>query len=112
MPAKPVFNRAPLSPNPYAALPPGAILPKGQLLGRLRAQASGLAGHIAELWPPIARNAWLGGDGDDWERGPYVFDGLIPLAHILKDEGLLALCGQFVEWTLSSQKEDGWFGPA
>ncbi|MDR2515456.1 MAG: glycoside hydrolase family 127 protein [Christensenellaceae bacterium] len=112
MPAKPVFSRAPLSPNPYAALPPGAIVPKGRLLERLRAQAGGLAGHIEEVWPSMRGNAWLGGDGDDWERGPYVFDGLIPLAHILKDEGLLALCGRFVEWTLSSQDEEGWFGPA
>ena len=35
-------------------------------------------------------NAWLGGDGDAWERGPYWIDGLLPLAYILNDNGLKA----------------------
>lgn len=108
---KAVFNKAPLLPNPFAKLPAGAVIPKGELLERLQAQANGLAGHITEVWPSLRDTAWLGGDGDAWERAPYCFDGLIPLAHILGDKKLLALCDRFVEGVLASQRENGDFGP-
>ena len=57
-------------------------------------------------------NAWLGGDGDAWERGPYWIDGLLPLAYILNDETLKAKAQKWVEAILSSQQENGYFGPA
>ena len=57
------------------------------------------------------RNGWLGGDGDQWERGPYWIDGLLPLAYILEDEALIAKAKPWVEWAIQSQQEDGYFGP-
>ncbi len=109
--SKAIFNRAPLAPNRFAPLPLGAIEPKGELRERLEAQARGLGGHITECWPSLMDNAWMGGQGEDWERGPYYLDGLVALAHTLKDQRLIDLKDRFIEWILASQDESGWFGP-
>ncbi len=109
-----IFNREPLQQTHYAELPIGAIQPQGWLLEQLNRQASGLTGHLDEVYPEVMgdSNAWLGGDGDAWERGPYWIDGLLPLAYILNDNGLKAKALKWVEAILSSQQEDGYFGPA
>lgn len=106
-------NRAPLVEKPYMALPLGAINAEGWLLEQLLRMKEGMTGHLDELYPKVMgeRNGWLGGDGDVWERGPYWIDGLVPLAYILDDEELKAKAQPWIEWTLSSQKESGYFGP-
>jgi len=104
-------NRAPLHPAAFQALPLGAIKPRGWLLNQLRAQANGLTGHLDEFWPSVGPDSgWLGGDGESWERGPYYLDGLLPLAHLLEDERLLQKVEPWIEWTLNSQDERGFFG--
>lgn len=106
-------NRAPLLESRYMELPLGDIKAEGWLKLQLEAQASGLTGHLDEYYPQVVgeRNAWLGGDGDAWERGPYWIDGLLPLAYLLEDEELIAKSQVWVEAILGSQKEDGYFGP-
>lgn len=106
-------NRPPLIPKPYLDLPLGSIRPEGWLLQQLELMKNGLTGHLDELYPTVLgpRNGWLGGDGDGWERGPYWLDGLVPLAWILDDEALKAKAKPWIEWTLNSQTEDGYFGP-
>ena len=104
-------NRTPLYPAAFQALPLGAIKPRGWLLNQLRVQADGLSGHLDEFWPSVGPDSgWLGGDGESWERGPYYLDGLLPLAHLLDDEGLLNKVKPWIEWTLNSQDERGFFG--
>ena len=78
-----LFNRAPLEEVSYAELPLGAIRPEGWLKEQLKRQADGLTGHLDEIYPEVMGpdNAWLGGEGDAWERGPYWLDGLLPLAY-------------------------------
>ena len=80
-----VFNRAPLADDAFAELPLGAIKPQGWLLDQLQRQRDGMTGHLDSLYAPVVgdNNAWIGGDGDTWERGPYWIDGLLPLAYIL-----------------------------
>ena len=109
-----VPNRAPLRANPYMELPLGAIEPRGWLREMLVRQAAGATGQLDELYPQVmgVRNGWRGGDGDQWERGPYWLDGLLPLAYILGDTALIAKTKPFIEWTLASQQPDGYFGPA
>lgn len=107
-------NRAPLRQNPYIELPLGAIKPEGWLREMLVRQKKGATGNLDKLYPLVMgkRNGWLGGDGDQWERGPYWIDGLLPLAYILNDKELIAKVKPWVEWSLKSQRADGYFGPA
>ena len=106
-------NRQPLLPKPYIELPLGNIKPSGWLDEQLRRMAGGLTGNLDSIYPEVVgpRNGWLGGDGDGWERGPYWIDGLLPLAYILNDERLKKKALQWVEWTLTHQREDGYLGP-
>ncbi|MBQ3079526.1 MAG: glycoside hydrolase family 127 protein [Clostridia bacterium] len=109
---KSIFNRTPLTPNTLAPLSLGSIHPEGWLRAQMEAQAKGITGRLREIWPDVGDNcAWLGGDGDSWERAPYYLDGLIPLAWGLDDEALKKSAMDYIEWILSSQREDGWFGP-
>ena len=100
--------------NPYLELPLGAIKPKGWLREMLVSQKRGSTGKMDDLYPSVMgkRNGWLGGDGDQWERGPYWVDGLLPLAYILEDKELIAKVKPWVEWSIKSQTPDGYFGPA
>jgi len=107
-------NRHPLVVKPYLQLPLGAIKPKGWLGEQLNRMRNGMTGHLDSLYSSVMgpRNGWLGGDGDVWERGPYWVDGLLPLAYILDDQQLKDKVQPWIEWTLSSQKPNGYFGPA
>ncbi|WP_353195042.1 beta-L-arabinofuranosidase domain-containing protein [Parapedobacter defluvii] len=107
-------NRYPLKRKPYMELPLGAIKAKGWLLEMLERQKRGASSQMDQLYPTVMgpRNGWLGGDGDQWERGPYWIDGLLPLAYLLDDKELKQKVQPWIEWTLSSQQENGFFGPA
>ena len=104
------------APRPGAApafreLPLGAVRPRGWLADQLALQARGLTGMLEAIWPDVGPDsAWLGGDGEDWERGAYYLDGLVPLAHLLRDDALLAKGRRWVESILASGREDGYFG--
>jgi Uncharacterized protein conserved in bacteria len=109
-----VESRSPLRQNPYRQLPLGAIKAHGWLKEMLLRQKSGATGNLDKLYETVMgkRNGWLGGDGDQWERGPYWIDGLLPLAYILDDQELIAKTKPWIEWTLNSQQPNGYFGPA
>jgi DUF1680 family protein len=106
-------NSSPLHPKKYMELPLGAIRPEGWLLQQMELMRDGMTGHLDEWYPSVVgdRNGWLGGDGDGWERGVYWLDGLVPLAWLLDDQELKAKAMRWIEWTLNSQTETGYFGP-
>lgn len=110
---EPVFNRAPLVEAPYAQLPLGEIKPQGWLNEQMQIMLNGMTGNLDTLYELVCgdNNAWLGGEGDAWERGPYWIDGALPMAYIMGDEALKAKSLKWVEAILSSQKESGSFGP-
>ena len=63
-------------------------------------------------WPDVGDNSgWLGGTGESSERGPYYLDGLIGLAHQLRDPELIGRSQRWVDALLASQRADGSFGP-
>ncbi len=109
-----INNRAPLRPNPYLELPLGDIKARGWLEEMLMRQKTGSTGHLDEIWPEVMgeSNNWVGGDGDRWERGPYWLHGLLTLAYIIDDEVLIEKARPWIEWSIISQQEDGFFGPA
>lgn len=109
----PVNNRYPLVQKPYMDLPLGSIKPEGWLKEQLIRMKNGMTGNLDSEYEIVMgkRNGWLGGDGDVWERGPYWIDGLLPLAYILDDKELIEKVSPWIEWTLASQKENGYFGP-
>lgn len=107
-----VFNRYPLAQTDYAELPIGAIRAEGWLHDQLVRQKDGFTGHLDEVYREVVGpdNAWIGGEGDTWERGPYWIDGLVPLAYLLGDEELIAKANVWVEAMLTTTYEDGYFG--
>lgn len=98
--------------NRFETLSLGKIKPAGWLKEQLIIQAEGMSGQLEENWEDVGSNsAWIGGTGEGWERGPYYLDGLLPLAYLLENEKLIKKAQKWIEWILSSQREDGWFGP-
>jgi hypothetical protein len=106
-----VAHKTGLKPLAYAPLPLGSIKPAGWLRGQLRIQADGLSGRLDEIWPDVKNSAWIGGNGDGWERGPYWLDGAVPLAFLLDDDKLKAKARRWAEYVLEHQQPDGWLGP-
>lgn len=108
-----VWNRPPLAPSAFARLPLGSVRALGWLHEQLRLAAEGFTGHLMDIWEDVGPNSgWLGGSGENWERGPYYVRGLLALAYTLDDSRLIARARQWIEWTLGSQRTDGYFGPA
>ena len=107
------FNQPPLVPKPYAELPLGTIKPDGWLREELQRMADGLTGNLDDWYPEVCgeRNAWLGGDGDTWERGPYWIDGLYPLSVLLDNKALQSKAQKWIDWTINNQQSNGYIGP-
>ncbi|MGM9636855.1 MAG: beta-L-arabinofuranosidase domain-containing protein [Eubacteriales bacterium] len=105
------FTKGKLLKIPYAILPTGAVKPKGWLLDQLNLQAKGFASDM-ESYPDYGKDsAWKGGNGENWEDGPYYLRGLVCLAYVLEDQTLIDRAKVWIEAILASQREDGMFGP-
>ena len=102
---KPIFNRAPLTPNTLAPLSLGAIRPEDWLLEQLQIQVKAVSERLDEIWPSPEKSD-LG-----FEASVRYLDGLTALAWTMDAPELKARCQEYVEWLLNSQRDDGWFGP-
>ena len=108
-----VTNRAPLLATPFVALPLGSVRPLGWLLTQCQMQRDGLTGNAEAVYASDlgTNSGWLGGTGDNWERSPYYYKGLIPLAYVLNDAGLKQKAQKWMDWLLDHQGSDGYIGP-
>ncbi len=111
-----VGNREPLLQGPLIKLPIGSIRPAGWLRKQLELQADGFFGHLPELSRFLIKegNPWLSleGEGDKfWEEVPYWLKGYGDLAYVLGDPKLIDEARVWINGVMSSQREDGWFGP-
>lgn len=109
-----VTNRAPLVITPFSALPLGSVRPLGWLLTQCQMQRDGLTGNAEAVYADDlgTNSAWLGGTGDNWERSPYYFKGLVALAYTMNDAGLKLKAQKWMDWLLNHQGADGYIGPA
>src|SRR5271157_4710109 len=97
---------------PTSELPLGSVDPRGWFRDVLRCQADNFTGCLGDCWDPVSDySAWRGGTRENWERGPYYLDGLLPLAYLLRDETLIVKAKSWVDWTLDYQEDEGNFGP-
>lgn len=109
-----VYNQAPLMPSQFIKLPTGSIKPGGWLLTQLQLQKEGLNGRLGEIsaWLQKKDNAWLKSGGKwGWEEVPYWLRGYAGVAYLLNDRKMLDEAKIWIEGILSSQREDGNFGP-
>ncbi|HZL34594.1 MAG TPA: beta-L-arabinofuranosidase domain-containing protein [Tepidisphaeraceae bacterium] len=109
-----VSNRAPLRVSPFVQLPTGAIAPKGWLRKELENEANGMVGHLPEVshWAKFKGNAWANPNATGgWEEAPYWLKGYGDLGYVLHDQKIIDNTKRWVDAILSSQREDGWFGP-
>ena len=109
-------NRAPLLSSGMIKLPPGYIRPQGWLLKQLELQTAGFVGKMEAIsqWCDFKKSAWAspGGEGQfGGEELPYWLKGYTDLAFILDDPRMIANAKKWIDAILSSQGEDGYFGP-
>lgn len=109
-------NRAPLEASPLVKLPIGSIEPRGWLRHQLELERDGMVGRLKEIspWLNFEKSAWGNprGEGErGWEEMPYWLKGYGDLGYVLKDEKIIAEAKKWIEAAMSSQREDGWFGP-
>jgi hypothetical protein len=108
-----VTNRAPLLATPFSALPLGSVRPLGWLLTQCQLQRDGLTGNAETVYASDlgTNSGWLGGTGDNWERSPYYYKGLVALAYTLNDAGLKQKAQKWMDWILDHQGSNGYLGP-
>ena len=107
---KPIFNKAPLTPNALSMLPAGSIRPEGWLRAQMEALRAAVAPALEGLWN--ADGADFPRDSRGMVKAYSALDGLVALAWVLDDGDMKALCTAEAERLISSQREDGWFGPS
>ncbi|MHC4112475.1 MAG: beta-L-arabinofuranosidase domain-containing protein [Planctomycetota bacterium] len=111
-----VGNRPPLTPSPFIKLPIDAIKPQGWVQRQLELEAEGFTGHLLEISRFLKKenNAWLSKEGrghSPWEELPYWLKGYCNLGYVLSDKKIIDEAQTWIEATIASQREDGYFGP-
>lgn len=104
-------NQGDLIEEAFIMLPLGATEATGFLKEQMLLQKQGITGAM-ELYDNYGPNSgWLGGTGENWEKGPYYVRALVSLAYTLNDDELKQRAQKWIDWSINSQRADGFFGP-
>jgi hypothetical protein len=109
-------SRPPLQPTPFCQLPIGSFRSQGWLHKQLELMKDGFTGQLPRISRFLQknRNSWLNPEGDQsigWEEVPYWLRGYGDLAYLLRDDRMIAETKVWIEATIKSQADDGYFGP-
>ncbi len=108
-------NRAPLAESPSMKLPIGSIEPRGWVRQQLLFMVDGMTGRLPDHLSKFLRptSGWLTFKEKDpgWEEMPYWLRGFGDLGYVLKNERVIREARRWLDATLASQQEDGYFGP-
>jgi hypothetical protein len=108
-----VVNRAPLQPDAFLRLPPGATKATGWLATQLRYQLDGINGRMTEISHFLAYNntGWIHPNLGGWEEVPYWLKGFGDLGYVTGDARVQAETARWINGVLATQASDGFFGP-
>lgn len=100
----------------FSPLSLGQVQATSWLRNQLLLQAEQVTKQFETLSPDCKsegdnRSGWLGGTGENWERGTYYTRGLIASAYVLDDDDMKKQAQKWIDWTLQSRVESGAFGP-
>ncbi|GAB1639856.1 beta-L-arabinofuranosidase domain-containing protein [Krasilnikovia sp. MM14-A1259] len=109
-----VTNRAPLRPEAFIKLAPGATKARGWLATQLNHQLNGLNGRMVEVshFLQYDRTGWINPGLAGWEELPYWLKGYASLGYVTGDAHTQAQTAKWVSGILATQASDGYFGPA
>ena len=116
-------NQPPLLPSPLVKLPLGSVRPSGWLGHQLELMVDGMVGRLSEISKYLgADSIWLSDEDAAMpsnyreyrgaEEVPYWLRGFYELAVLTQDTRLLEESHEWIEAILTSQRGDGYFGPA
>ncbi|MCU7722234.1 RICIN domain-containing protein [Actinoplanes sp. KI2] len=109
-----VTNRAPLRPDAFLRLPPGATKAGGWLATQLGYQLNGINGRMTEIshFLQYDTTGWIHPDLVGWEELPYWLKGFSSLGYVTGDARVQTETAKWVNGVLATQASDGFFGPA
>ncbi|GIF04865.1 RICIN domain-containing protein [Actinoplanes siamensis] len=109
-----VTNRAPLRPDAFLRLPPGATRAGGWLATQLNHQLDGINGRMTEIshFLRYDETGWIHPDLEGWEEVPYWLKGFASLGFVTGDARVRAETTTWVNGVLATQAGDGFFGPS
>jgi hypothetical protein len=109
-----VTNRAPLQPDAFLRLPPGATKATGWLATQLGYQLDGINGRMTEIshFLQYDNTGWIHPNLGGWEELPYWLKGFGSLGYVTGDSRVQAETTKWINGVLATQASDGFFGPS
>lgn len=108
-----LVNRAPLRPDAFLRLPPGATRATGWLATQLGYQLNGINGRMTEISHFLRYDdtGWITPSRGGWEELPYWLKGFSSLGYVTGDTRVQNETTRWINGVLATQASDGYFGP-
>src|SRR4051794_37980005 len=108
-----VPNRAPLAPDAFLRLPPGAVRATGWLATQLGYQLDGIAGRMTEIshFLKYDNTGWIRPTLDGWEELPDRLTAFGALGYATGDAPATPAAARWADGVVAAQAADGFFGP-